>query len=389
MTNRFRPAAVAAALVALAWPIGAGAQMQTFIVDCAAGQSISKALEQGDSRRPLVLTVRGTCTENVTIRRDDVTLQGQAGGNATVTAANAGAALITVKGTRIVIDGLTLNGGLHGLAVTGTHDVSITNCLVRNATQNGLFAESANVLAQNNVIENHGGAGVLLRWSRARLVGNQIRTNAGPGISAQQLASASMAGGNAITGNGAQGILLRNGSLGVLGGETIASNASNGIELTVESVANLSQTTITGNDGGIDASFSHVTVDRATIAGNRRSGLFLTASRAQLTDASITGNGNQGIGGIVGPTLFVTRGTISGNGLNGVSIANNGTVTILGATIQSNGSAGILLSFGSKLLLGGPTDATGNLGWGLDCKDGESSFSGPLNGSISPGCTGY
>lgn len=388
MTNSFRPAAVAAALVAFAWPIGASAQMQTFIVDCAAGQSISKALEQGDSRRPMVLTVRGTCTENVTIRRDDVTLQGQAGGNATVTAANAGAALITVKGTRIVIDGLTLNGGLHGLAVTGTHDVSITNSLVRNAAQNGLFAESANLLAQNNVIENHGGAGVYLRWSRARLAGNQIRTNAGPGIGAHQLASASMAG-NSITGNGAQGILLRNGSLGMLVGETIASNASNGIELTVESVANVSQSTITGNDGGIDASFSHVTIANATIAGNRRSGLFLTASRAQLTDASITGNGNQGIGGIVGPTLFVTRGTISGNGLNGVSIANNGTVTLLGATIQSNGSAGILLSFGSKLLLGGPTDANGNLGWGLDCKDGESSFSGPLNGSISPGCTGY
>ena len=388
MTNRFRLAAVAAAVVAFTWPIGAGAQIQTFNVDCTAGQSISKTLEQGDPRKPLVLTVRGTCTENVTIRRDDVTLQGQVGGNATVTAANAGAVLITVKGTRIVIDGLTLNGGLHGLAVTGTHDVSITNCLVRNAAQNGLFAESANVLAQNNVFESSGGAGVFLRWSRARLAGNQIRSNAGPGIRAQQLASVSMAG-NSVTGNGGQGILLQNGSLGVLSGETIASNASNGIELTVESVANVSQTTITGNDNGIHASFSHVTINGATVAGNRRSGLFLTASRAELTDAAITGNGNQGVGAIIGTTLMVTGGTISGNGFNGVSIANNGTVTISGATIQSNGNAGILLALGSKLLLGTPTDATANQSWGLDCRDGESSFSGPLTGLISPGCTGY
>src|SRR5882724_2781846 len=56
-------------------------------VDCSMGQSINRALQRGDDDRArAVVIIKGVCTENVVIERDDVTLQGEPG--AAVVAAN-------------------------------------------------------------------------------------------------------------------------------------------------------------------------------------------------------------------------------------------------------------------------------------------------------------
>ncbi|HEX6396109.1 MAG TPA: hypothetical protein VFZ95_01680, partial [Steroidobacteraceae bacterium] len=48
-------------------------------VNCAAGGSIQDALAKKKLDRSLTVTIRGACTENVTVTQDDVTLQGDAG----------------------------------------------------------------------------------------------------------------------------------------------------------------------------------------------------------------------------------------------------------------------------------------------------------------------
>jgi hypothetical protein len=66
----------AVALTAI-WTLpSASAQANTFTVDCNRGQKLANALRQGDFRKPLVINVRGTCREFVTIARDNVTLRG-------------------------------------------------------------------------------------------------------------------------------------------------------------------------------------------------------------------------------------------------------------------------------------------------------------------------
>ena len=42
-------------------------------VECAAGQTIARALQRGDERKPLTVVISGTCNESVTIDRDDQT----------------------------------------------------------------------------------------------------------------------------------------------------------------------------------------------------------------------------------------------------------------------------------------------------------------------------
>ena len=64
--------AAAVALTAIGALPTASAQTNTFTVDCNRGQNIARALELGDFRKPLVVNVRGTCTEFVTITRANV-----------------------------------------------------------------------------------------------------------------------------------------------------------------------------------------------------------------------------------------------------------------------------------------------------------------------------
>ncbi len=58
----------------------ASTNTMSFTVDCSKGQTIGAALQRGDARKPLLLMIRGTCNESVSIDRDDVTLRGQPGG---------------------------------------------------------------------------------------------------------------------------------------------------------------------------------------------------------------------------------------------------------------------------------------------------------------------
>ena len=86
-------------------PVTAAAQKPSgnITVDCDAGQSIQAAINKANPSVPLTLVVSGTCVENVLIRRNDVTIDGNNDG------AVSGAVEVS-EGSRVTIQNLCISG---------------------------------------------------------------------------------------------------------------------------------------------------------------------------------------------------------------------------------------------------------------------------------------
>jgi hypothetical protein len=110
-------------------------------VNCTAGQKISDALNQTPGR-PLTINVTGPCTENVTITRDDVTLQG-AVANTLITAANSAASTVAITGgRRITLARLDLRGGTNGVNGARGADFELRDCTARNNSVRGVIVSN-------------------------------------------------------------------------------------------------------------------------------------------------------------------------------------------------------------------------------------------------------
>jgi hypothetical protein len=130
-------------------------QAQTFAVDCAKGQTISAALDKGDSRKPMVLIVQGTCNENVAITRDDVTLQGDATKSALINGPS-GLPTITVRASRVTLDRLAVRGGTQGITLMGGSNVDITNSNIQYAASQGIGITGTSAVNVTNCTVAHG-----------------------------------------------------------------------------------------------------------------------------------------------------------------------------------------------------------------------------------------
>jgi parallel beta-helix repeat protein len=183
------------------------------------------------------------------------------------------------------------------------------------------------------------------------------------------------ASGNTISFNGAHGLGVFNGSSADLFANTISSNGT-------DSTAFFRQ--------GAYLYHGHVQLRGGSITNNPSTGIVVVGS-ATIFDNAITGNG-EGVYVAVGSSLQLNGATINNNNASGLVLDTNSTTQIgAGTTVQGNSGFGIALVLGSKLKLLTATDVTGNGGWGLYCADAESSVNdfGLLNGSVSPGCTGF
>jgi hypothetical protein len=201
------------------------------VVDCARGESIQRHIDRRNPDHALTLIIRGTCAENVTISRDDVTLVGEGGTvNGTISIVGARRVLIRtlavssptgagISGTgnaaftvedssleRNATDGVTVRNGAHatlrrnrladngvaGLPDTGrgihaTHGGSVDaedNTIIDNLSDGvGVYNNSYARLVRNTIERNGraaaGDAGVQLGRSRVRAGGNIIRNNTG------------------------------------------------------------------------------------------------------------------------------------------------------------------------------------------------------------------
>lgn len=139
---------------ALADQVGGGDQNVT--VSCAPPDTIAAALANAAPGKRLIITVTGTCAEDVVIRRDDVTLKG---GSGVVNGQ------ITVNGARrVLILDLMVTGPGNGIVATENADVTVQGSTIELNEASGIDVNSgALVVLVGNTIRATNAYGLLVR----------------------------------------------------------------------------------------------------------------------------------------------------------------------------------------------------------------------------------
>jgi hypothetical protein len=176
---------------AVAGPPAAPSQSSTFAVDCNRGQKIAQALQLGDFRKPVVIKVRGTCRDFVTIARANVTLRGDPA--AEIVAPHQDSDLLTVTADQVALENLTLTGGLTDLAQEHAPTFTATKVVVRDTSGVDVCVRVGDARLLGCTVQGSGGAGVsVVRGGSVVLSnGSEIMDNRNVGIEVSGAASAS------------------------------------------------------------------------------------------------------------------------------------------------------------------------------------------------------
>jgi hypothetical protein len=358
-------------LIALLMLPPASAQTLTVTVDCSRGQTIAGALRQGDSRKPLVVVVRGTCNEHVSVTRDDVTLRGEAGTEPTVNGPDSGRDTIVISKDTVNIEDLTVTGGFNGIRLQGPFFAGVRRVLVRDTANNGILLRAGDMELVDSTVENAGGSGLVLgRAASVRVVNGHFRYSHFTGIYAQ------------------------NNSTLTINGGTVSDNEGHGINVDYGSDGTISNVEIFNNETGIMVSTAHATLDGGNnVHHNRQHGVVAQAGAVLgLNGSKVHDNGRAGVLGYLGPTVVMNSNEITDNGESGVFCLNDCTLQVTSDRITGNAHHGIGVQRRSTFIALEPeTDASGNNWVDLWCGDKESSVDLGTNfiGSVDPACTGF
>lgn len=345
-------------------------------VDCAMGQTVSRALSRPTVvDRRLVVVVQGTCTENVTIERDDVVLRAQTAGSGINAADPENAAIDIVGARRVELLDLSVASGRHGVRAIGGASVTIRGGAVRDAVLNGIYVVGgASALVDGSTIENHGRAGVQAEGGSITLTNSTVRANQFSGVTAfrggqVQLGNVDGAGtvccGNTIEGNRLDGVTVADGATVILYGNQIQGNGvttgRSGILAVNESVVNLRGGNVVRNNGSPTGG----------------SGVFARAStvRTGAGDAPLSPITNEISGSLVGilselnASLDLRPGlSVVNNLLNGLTLNHGSRLRLQGTTISGNGQNGIFARGTSTVdVVGNENAVTANGAFGLLC----------------------
>jgi len=384
---------------------------RTTTVDCAAGDTVARALRHGDERKSLTILINGSCSEHVVISRSDIKLAPAAPG-ATISGPDPTIDVIRVTGTRVTIDGITVTGGRNGITADGAAGLIVQNAVLRGTGRNGItYAHGASGVVDNCTVLNNARDGVAIESAAATVINSQVNQNGRMGVG--------------VFNGGSARIGVDNFNVGA--GNTISANASNGIHIVFGSTAIIAMNQITGNGTSdapgnlrIGVNLASATADFIggnTISGNAGTGVNLVRSSANFGDANfggittvntITGNGNPvsqaGVVAFNGSSVTIRDAVISNNVAFGVVLSFRSSAQIGNNAIQNNVAIGPGTGDGIRLVLGSglfgttPNGAvTGNAGFGLNCTDGESSvinigllgIGANTLGGVGPTCTGF
>jgi hypothetical protein len=151
---------------------GPSAGANNVVVDCtgsntSAFHSITDALNTLNLAGPNVITVSGTCRENVSIgERDRLTIQAAAGQTATIVnaATPPGITLLVAGSHNIVLDQLIVQGGSPAMYVTDASSaVLVENCTVENSLADGLDIDmESELVIQNSSFKSNSGSGIFI-----------------------------------------------------------------------------------------------------------------------------------------------------------------------------------------------------------------------------------
>jgi hypothetical protein len=201
------------------------------LADCgAAGASIQREVDRRPADRPITVVIRGACAQDVNIKRDDVTLDGEGSGKVNGTINILGARRVLIRGLTVsspggagifgtdnaafTVEHSTLEGnGTEGITVRNGAHATIRHSILSNNGLAGLpdtgrginATHGGAVNAHNNTIVNNRSDGVgLFNNAYARLVENTIQANgrvAAGEAGVQVNRSRVRAHGNVITNN--------------------------------------------------------------------------------------------------------------------------------------------------------------------------------------------
>ncbi len=132
-------------------------------VDCSLGDSIQDAVDAVVPGQPTTIFLSGTCTEDVFIAKDDITLSGNemdAVCNKADPSASADATIngtITVDGVRARIEHLVITGNGAGVSVTNRADARLTcNDISSNQAGGVSVTRTSNAVLRDNTLSSNG-----------------------------------------------------------------------------------------------------------------------------------------------------------------------------------------------------------------------------------------
>src|SRR5882762_8501854 len=151
----------------------------TVNVDCASGGSISQALAAGARR----VVVRGTCSESVTISRDDVTLQGDGTVGGRIHGPDPDVNTVLITGNRVIIEALTVSGGRNGITGLGASNLTVRNCTVQSTGRSGIaYANGASGTIDGCTVHSNPRDGIVVDGAYATLINSTVINNTRNGV---------------------------------------------------------------------------------------------------------------------------------------------------------------------------------------------------------------
>jgi hypothetical protein len=181
---------MALALVAAPGHLAAQTDATVRTVDCAKGQSVQRVIDREPAAKPVVVVVKGTCTENITILRDRVTLEGHKSGGAIVGRDPQQETLFIDGAFNVSIRHLTISGDNVGIN-THAAQLQLEDSTISNNGRRGLEIEdNSYVSIVDSVISNNNGFGIEADQSVLDLSGDtSITNNTEGGVEAAALTS--------------------------------------------------------------------------------------------------------------------------------------------------------------------------------------------------------
>jgi len=269
-------------------------------VNCTAGQTITsvlRSLSTGDT-----LKVIGACSENVSIRPNNITLDG--GGTATISGPDTTSAVIQISGRRATIQNFSsITGGRNGVQFTRGATGTVSGNTIQGVGTNGiLVTDHSEARILNNTIQNNvNGNGIVVTDHSFGRIGFNTGQD-------------TVASPNTITGNGTtsgdNGIVVTNTSFADIVGNTISNNgltggspSGGGIFVGTGSSAEISSNTLNNNaqDGINMGRNSTVRLGRDTGAG-----IF------DAPNSTTVNNGRNGIRCFINSSADGRQGTLNG-----------------------------------------------------------------------------